>query len=167
MTLHKTSLGTASQMLEALSAILDKAKAHAAAKKIDESVFLGARLYPDMLPMSRQVQIACDMLARGAARLAGAEIPKFEDKEASFDDLKARIAAALAFANGLDAAAINASENKDITFPVGPKTMTLTGHAYGARWMLPNLIFHVTTAYAILRHNGVEIGKGDFLGKVA
>ena len=167
MTLHRASIGTATQMLEALSGVLDKSKAHAAAKKIDESVFLTARLFPDMLPLTRQVQIACDMLARGAARLAGSEIPKFEDKEASFDDLKARIAAALAFAGKQDAAAVNAGAAKEITFPAGPRSYSLTGEDYNTRWMLPNLMFHVTTAYCILRHNGVEIGKGDFLGKVA
>ena len=156
---------TCEQMLGSLIVILDKAKAHAAAKKIDEAVMLGYRLAPDMFPLARQVQIASDSVVRGAARLAGAEVPSTPDKEASFDELKARVAKALDYVRAQDKAAIDAASGRDITFPVGQdKTMTMNGGAYLTGWVFPNFYFHVTAAYALIRHCGVEVGKRDYLG---
>ncbi|MGL4976010.1 MAG: DUF1993 domain-containing protein [Bosea sp. (in: a-proteobacteria)] len=151
------------QTLRALSGILDKAAAHAAARKIDPSVLLQSRLAPDMFTLTRQVQIACDFLTRTSARLSGSDMPKMPDTETSFDELKARIEKAIAFAQGLDAKLFADVATKDITFPVGPMTRTMKGEAYVLRFALPNFYFHASMAYAILRENGIEIGKGDFL----
>jgi hypothetical protein len=153
------------QMLTALSKIIDKAAAHCTAKKIDPAVLINARLFPDMLPFTKQIQITCDFAKNTVARLAGVEAPKFPDDEKTFDDFKARIAKTLEFVNSVKAAQIDGTEEKDITFPVGPQTMTLKGTAYLINFALPNFYFHATTAYDILRHNGIEIGKRDFLGR--
>ncbi len=153
------------RMLANLSAILDKAAANAAARKIDPSVFLHARLAPDMFPFVKQVQIACDFAKNTAARLAGIDIPKFEDTETSFDQLKERIAKTVAFVKGIGAAQIDGSEEKEITFPVGGQPMTFKGLSYLVDFALPNFYFHATAAYAILRHNGVDLGKRDFMGR--
>ena len=152
--------------MKALSGILDKAAAHAAARKIDPSVLLLARLSPDMFTLTRQAQIACDFLVRTSARLSGAEMPKMPDTETSFDELKARIEKAISFAQGLDAKPFADAGTKDITFPVGPMTQTMKGEAYLLRFALPNFYFHASMVYAILRENGIEIGKGDFLSGV-
>ena len=153
--------------LNALSVILDKAEAHAEAKKIDPTVLLNARLFPDMFPLSRQVQIACDQAKNGAARLAGLEPPKHEDNEKTFAELKARIAKALAYVKTLDAKAIDAATDRQVTFPLGPNNK---GHMKGAdflnHFVLPNFYFHLTTAYDILRHCGLDVGKRDFLGAI-
>jgi len=153
--------------LNALSVILDKAEAHAEAKKIDPTVLLNARLFPDMFPLTRQVQIACDQAKNGAARLAGLEPPKYEDNEKTFAELKARIAKALAYVKTLDAKAIDAATDRQVTFPLGPNNK---GHMKGADFLnhlvLPNFYFHLTTAYDILRHCGLEVGKRDFLGAI-
>jgi len=153
--------------LNALSVILDKAEAHAEAKKIDPTVLLNARLFPDMFPLTRQVQIACDQAKNGAARLAGLEPPKYEDNEKTFAELKARIAKALAYVKTLDAKAIDAGAERQVTFPLGHNN---TGHMKGADYLnhfvLPNFYFHLTTAYDILRHCGLEVGKRDFLGAI-
>jgi hypothetical protein len=154
------------QMLTALAKILDKAAAHCTAKKIDPSVLLNMRLFPDMLSFTKQVQLASDFAKNGVARPAGVEAPKFPDEEKSFDELKARIAKTIDFVNGVKPAQLDGSEGKDITFPVGPQSMTLKGEAYLIHFALPNFYFHTTTAYNILRHCGVEIGKRDFLGRV-
>lgn len=147
-----------------LSHILDKGLAHAQARKIDPLVLTSDRLAPDMLPLTRQVQIACDAAKNGVARLAGVEAPRFEDTETTFEELKARIAKTLAWLDTVPAARLDGSEDKEITFPVGrDTTRTMQGEAYLKHWMLPNLFFHVTTAYAILRHDGVELGKADYL----
>ncbi|MCA0212872.1 MAG: DUF1993 domain-containing protein [Proteobacteria bacterium] len=151
-------------MLGNLSHFLDKAQAHAEAKKFDPAVLLQSRLAPDMLPLARQIQIACDGAKNGVARLSGVEAPKFDDTESSLGELKERIGKTLAYLASVPAAQLDGNESKDITFPVGKdKTRTMTGEAYLKHWMLPNFFFHVTTAYAILRHNGVELGKSDYL----
>jgi hypothetical protein len=151
-------------MLSNLSHILDLGEAHAAACKIDPLVLTGDRLAPDMFPLRRQVQIACDAAKNGLARIAGVEAPKFEDTETTFAELKERIAKTLAFVDSVPAAKLDGTEDKAITFPVGKDaTRTMAGFDYLTGWMLPNVFFHVTTTYNILRHNGVEVGKGDYL----
>jgi len=148
-----------------LAAILDKAQAHCEARKIDPLVLTSARLYPDMFPFSRQVQIACDTAKGAVARLAGAEIPKYEDTERTFEELKARIAKTVDFVRSLKAGQIDGSEEKEIVLPMRSGERRYTGLQYLLGHAVPNFYFHVTTAYAILRHNGVEIGKQDYLGK--
>ncbi len=153
--------------LNSLSAILGKTIAYAAAKKIDASVLLQSRLSPDMFALSRQVQIATDQAKNGSARLAGVEAPRHEDNETTIDQLKARIAKTVAYLKTLDPKQIDASADREITFPLGP---TNKGHMKGDNYLnhfvLPNFYFHTTAAYAILRHCGVEIGKRDFLGAI-
>ena len=167
LTLSQALLPSAEIGLSALSAVLDKTAAFAAAKKIDESVLLNYRLAPDMFALTRQVQIACDMAKSGAARLAGTEPPKFEDNETSIEQLKARIGKTLAFLKTVDASAIDGSAEREITFPLGP---TNKGHMKGVdflnNFVLPNFYFHLAAAYAIVRHCGVEVGKRDFLGAI-
>jgi hypothetical protein len=152
--------------LNALSAVLDKAAAFAAAKKVDPAVLLGWRLAPDMFALGRQVQVACDQAKNGSARLAGVEPPKFEDNEISIDQLKQRIAKTVAFLKTLDGKAIDASADKEITFPLGPNKGQMKGSDYLNHFVLPNFYFHLTAAYIIVRHCGVEIGKRDFLGAI-
>lgn len=149
-----------------LREILNKASAHAEAKKIDPAVLLAARLYPDMYPLSRQIQIATDMAKGGASRLAGREIPKYEDNEASFGELIARLDKTIALLQTFKAEEIDGTEAKTITLTLHHNTLTFRGQQYLLDYVLPNVYFHVTTAYAILRHNGVEIGKKDFIGKI-
>jgi len=150
--------------LKNLSAILDKAQAYAEAKKIDPIVLTGFRLYPDMLPMARQVQIATDTAKGAVARLAGAEIPKYEDSEQTFAELKARIAKTIDFINSFKPAQVDGSEDSEVVLKLGGKDVTFTGMQYLFGFVHPNFYFHVTTAYDILRHNGVEIGKRDYIG---
>ena len=153
--------------LNALSAVLDKAEAFARAKKIDDSVLLGARLAADMHPLSRQVQIATDLAKISVSRLTGAEWPKYEDNEKTIPELKARVAKTLAYVHAISAAALDASADKDVTFPMGPgMKATLAGADYLSHFALPNFYFLCTTAYAILRHTGVELGKRDFIGAI-
>jgi hypothetical protein len=152
------------QMLTALSANLDKAAAHCAAKGIGPSDLVSARLAPDMFPVSRQVQIATDHAKGATARLSGRENPKYEDTESTFEELKARIAKTLAFVNSVPASEIDGSEEKEITITVGGQPRTLKGQRYLLGNALPNFFFHVTTAYDILRHKGVEVGKRDYMG---
>jgi uncharacterized protein len=163
ITLSSASLPVFKHMLANLSHILDKGAAHAEAKKFDPANLLNYRLAPDMLPFTKQIQIACDAAKNGSARVAGIEPPKFEDNEASFADLKARIQKTLDFLATVPADKIDGAEEKEITFPVGPGTRTMKAQAYLTTWVLPNMFFHITTAYAILRHNGVELGKRDYL----
>ena len=165
LTMHNASIPVFLQSLGALELILAKAEAHAAARKIAPDAILFARLFPDMFHLTRQIQIACDFAMKTTARLAGQEPPKVEDGEKSFDEVKARIARAIAYLKAADVAAIDASADRDITFPIGPNQMTMTGADYLSRFALPNFYFHATTAYAILRENGVELGKRDFLGQ--
>jgi hypothetical protein len=153
--------------LTALTGVLDKAAAFATAKKIDAAVLPQYRLAPDMFALARQVQVACDMAKNGGARLAGVEPPKFEDDEKTLDELKARIAKTLAFVKSLDAAKIDAAAEREITFPLGPTNKGhMSGTDYLNHFVLPNFYFHLTTAYTILRHCGVELGKRDFLGGI-
>jgi|HubBroStandDraft_6_1064221.scaffolds.fasta_scaffold12202_5 hypothetical protein len=153
--------------LNALSAVLDKAEAHAAAKKIDPAVLPASRLAPDMFSLTRQVQTACDLAKKGTARLAGVEAPAYEDNETTIEQLKARVAKTVAYLKSLDGKAIDASADREITFPLGP---TNKGHMKGSDYLnhfvLPNFYFHLTAAYAILRHCGVDIGKLDYLGAI-
>ena len=153
--------------LNALSAILDKAEAFAAARKIDPAILLDTRLAPDMFPLVRQVQVATDLAKNGAARLAGVEPPRYEDKEATIAELKARLEKTVAFIKTLDAKRVDAAVDRQITFPLGPANKgEMSGGDYLNHFVLPNVYFHLTAAYAILRHCGVEIGKQDFLGAI-
>ena len=165
MSLYDAAVPAYLQMLSALSGILDKADAHAQAKKIAPEVLLGARLYPDMLPLSKQIQITCDHAVRGCARLTGSEVPSFPDTETTFAELKQRLARTADYVQGLKPAQFDGAEERDVSFPIGAgKTMTMKGQQYLSSFSLPNFYFHATTAHGILRHNGVEIGKRDFLG---
>ena len=165
LSMYRASAPVFLQMLPCLSAVLDKASAHAAAKKIDPQVFLDARLYPDMFPLTRQVQIATDFAKGACARLAGVEPPKYADVEKSIDELKARIAKTIAFIEEFKPSQIDGSEERDISLTLGGQLQTFKGEAYLIGLVLPNFFFHVTTAYAILRHSGVPLGKMDFLGR--
>jgi hypothetical protein len=151
----------------ALSAVIDKAEAFAAAKKLDPSVLPNARLAPDMFSLIRQVQVASDLAKNGAARLAGVEPPKFEDSEKTLADLKARLAKTVAYVKTLDRKQIDAAADRQITFPLGPTNRgEMKGDDYLNHFVLPNVYFHLTAAYAILRHCGLDIGKQDFLGAI-
>ncbi|MEM4986616.1 DUF1993 domain-containing protein [Collimonas sp. H4R21] len=165
ISMYSASIPVFKQMLSALNDVLAKAEAHAAEKKIDPNAFLQARLFPDMFPLLRQVQIAADFAKSVPARLAGAEVPAYEDSELTFADLHARIQKTLAFIDGLTAAQIDGSETLEIVLRPGtPKEKKLSGQTYLLGYGLPQFFFHVTTAYDILRHNGVEVGKRDFMG---
>jgi hypothetical protein len=153
------------QMLTALKAILAQADAQATAKSIDPDAYLQARLYPDMFPLAKQVQIAADFARGVSARLAGVEVPSYEGKEKSFSDLDELLTRTLAFLDGVPASGFAGSEMKDIVLRPGtPKEKKMSGEAYLAHYGLPQFFFHVTTAYAILRHNGLAIGKKDYMG---
>jgi uncharacterized protein len=164
ISMYEASAPRFINILNNLSAILDKAQAHADAKKIDPVVFTSCRLYPDMFNLARQVQVVGDLAKGGVARLAGAEIPKYEDTEQTFAELKARIAKTVAFIGSFKPAQIDGSEDKVINFKLGSRDVTYTGMQYLLGFVHPNFYFHATTAYDILRHNGVEIGKRDFVG---
>ncbi len=164
LTMYQASIPVFVRMLGNLSAILDKAAAHAEAKNIDPGIFINARLAPDMFPLSRQVQIATDMVKGCAARLAGIEVPRYDDNEITFAELQARIAKTKAFLQSVSAAQIDGSEERDVTVKFGSRELNFLGQAYLLDFVLPNFHFHLTTAYAILRHNGVEIGKKDYTG---
>jgi hypothetical protein len=164
MSMYSASVPVFQHMLRNLVHILDKGEASAQARGFDPSVLTTFRLAPDMLPFTRQVLIACDAAKLGVARISGVEAPKFEDTEASFAELKARIQKTLDFLQTVPASAMDGSEERQITFPAGrEKKLTMTAQDYLATWVLPNFFFHVTTAYNILRHNGVELGKADYL----
>ncbi len=164
ISMSSAALPVCTRMLNNLSHILAKAEQFVAAKKIDPAALTTYRLAPDMLPFTRQILIACDAVKIGVARLGGVEAPKFDDTETTLAQLQERIQKMLAFIATVPAAALDGSEDKEITFPAGPgKTRTLSGQDYLTGWMLPNMYFHITTAYAILRHNGVDVGKIDYL----
>ena len=165
-TMSQASLPVFEIGLNALSAVLDKAAAHAAAKKVDPSVLLGWRLAPDMFAFGRQVQVACDQAKNGSARLAGVEPPKMEDNETTVDQFKERIAKTVAFLKTLDTKAIDASADREITFPLGPNKGQMKGGDYLDHFVLPNFYFHLTAAYAAVRNFGVDVGKRDFLGAI-
>jgi len=165
LTMYQASIPSFLRMLDNLSTILDKAVAHAEAKKIDPSIFVNARLAPDMFPLSRQIQIATDMVKGCAARLAGIEVPSYEDNETTFSELKARITKTTEFLNSINSAQIDGSEDRHITVKFGSRELAFLGQAYLFDFVIPNFHFHLTTTYTILRHNGVEIGKKDYTGR--
>ena len=166
ISLYQASVPVFQQFLGSLRAVLAKAEAYAAAHKIEATVLLQARLYPNMFTLTRQVQIAGDFAKGAPARLAGLDPPKYEDNEASFADLLARIDRTSAFLKTLKAAQIDGQEERTIELKVGGQLMTFKGQPYLLHYALPNFFFHAAAAYAILRHNGVELGKRDFMGQI-
>jgi hypothetical protein len=164
ITMYAASAPRFVHMLNNLAALLDKAQAHIDAKNLDPAALTTFRLYPDMFPLSRQVQVACDLAKGAVARLGGVEVPKYEDTEQTMAELKARIAKTIAFIDSVAPAQIDASAERDITLKLGKQDYTFKGMQYLLNFAYPNFYFHVTTAYNILRHNGVEIGKKDFNG---
>lgn len=164
LSMYQASVPVFIQGLTGLGGVIDKAAAHAAERKIDPAALLQARLYPDMFPFARQVQIATDFAKGGAARLAGVEFPAYEDSETSFEELKARVDKTIAFLRTLEAAQIDGSEEREISLVRRGETSIVKGQAYLLEQAMPNFYFHITTAYAIQRHNGVEVGKRVFLG---
>ena len=164
LSMFDASVPALLQGLKGLKTVLAKAEAHAEAKKIDPAALLQARLYPDMFTLARQVQIATDFAKGAAGRLAGAELPVFDDVETSFAELQARVAKAATFIDGLSPAAFEGSETREVSLKRRGETVTFPGKDYLLLQALPNFWFHVTTAYAILRHNGVELSKSDYMG---
>ena len=164
LSMYSSSVPVFLHYLKNLSVILKKGADYAADKKIDEKVLTGSRLYPDMFPLSRQVQIACDVAKGCGARLAGIDPPKYEDNEVTFAELQARIEKTAAFLKSIPEASINGSEQKQIKLQAGPRELEFVGEYFLRNWALPNVYFHITTTYNILRHNGVAVGKMDFLG---
>lgn len=163
--IYTASIPVFTQMLGGLQAVLRKAEAHATEKKIDPNALLQARLFPDMFPLLRQVQVASDFAKSVTARLAGVEVPKLDDNEQSFADLQVRIETVLAFLRSLDVEQFVEAASREIITQAGtPKEKRFTGQSYLFNYGLPHFFFHTTTAYAILRHNGVEIGKKDYIG---
>lgn len=162
--MQSSAMNETIRTLTALRGLLEKGAASAQARKIDPLVLTSARLAPDMFALTKQVQIACDMAKNGFARLSGVEAPKFEDTETTFEQLQARIAKTIDFLRSVNAESLAGSEAKVISFPAGPeRTLKMKGDAYLTQWLFPNLYFHVVTAYNILRHNGVDLGKMDYL----
>lgn len=166
ISMYQASVPVFTQLLNGLSGVLDKAETQLTAKKVDPSTLMGYRLYPDMFPFSRQVQLASNFSTGASARLAGADVPVYEDVEKSFAELKARLKTSVDFMAGLEASRIDGSEAKDIALKVAGNPVTFKGQAYLLNFALPHFFFHCTTAYSILRHNGIEVGKRDYLGKV-
>jgi len=166
VSLYDVSIPVLTLSLSNLAAILDKAASHAEGKKVDAKVFPQARLIVDMLPLSSQIQIACDNAKGGAARLAGVEVPKHEDTEATLADLKARVVKTLEFIKTLKPEQFQGAETREIVLQFPQTTLKFTGLNYLTNFVLPNFFFHVTMAYALLRKNGVELGKRDFLGPI-
>jgi hypothetical protein len=164
LSMYSASVPVFRQVLGSLAAILEKAESHADLKKLDPQALLQARLFPDMFPLLRQVQVAADFAKGACARLAGVEVPRYDDTEATLAELQQRIAKTLAFIDSLPQDAIEGSAARDITTSAGPNSRQFKGQPYLLHYALPNFYFHTTTAYAILRHNGVEIGKKDFVG---
>ena len=165
MSFYDATVPVFIQTLGALSGLLTKAEAHCKAKNIAPEVLLGARLYPDMLPLTKQIQIASDFAAKTCARLTGSEVPTTSDTETTFDELKQRIAKTIDYVKAFKPAQFEGADARDVTFPVGPSnSMTLKGQQFVNRFAFPNFYFHAATTHGILRHNGVEIGKRDFLG---
>lgn len=164
-SIYATSIPVFKQMLGGLQEVLRKAEAHAAEKKIDPNALLQARLFPDMFSLLRQVQVATDFAKSVSARLAGVEVPQLEDTEQTFVDLQARINTVLAFIEGLEVSKFDAAATREIITQAGtPKEKRFTGQSYLLNYGLPHFFFHITTAYAILRHNGVEVSKKDYIG---
>jgi uncharacterized protein len=165
LSMYQASVPPLVRSLNNLMAILEKGAVHAEARKIDPSVLINSRLYPDMLPLVKQVQIASDVARKGVARLVGSEAPKFEDNESTFPELIERLQKTVTYLKTFTPAQIDGTEQKAIALPMGDKTMDFEGMPYLLYFILPNVYFHVTTSYDILRHCGVELGKIDFLGK--
>jgi uncharacterized protein len=163
--MYEASVPVCIRTLSNLVVILEKGAAYAETKKIDPSVLINFRLFPDMFPLSRQVQIACDIAKRGAAQLAGVEAPKFEDNETTFSELIDRTRNTISYLETLKPEQFEGSEDKTITLPMRNNTLSFQGMPFLLYFVLPNVYFHVTTTYDILRHCGVELGKQDFLGK--
>ena len=166
LTMYQASVAPFVQILTALSGVLDKAQAHATAKKFDPAILLAARLAPNMFPLSRQVQIACDFAKGATARLAGAEVPSWPDNEKTFAELQERIKKTVDFVRSFKASEIDGSEEREVSVSIAGQPVTFKGQPYLIQFVLPNFYFHTTVAYAILRHNGVELGKRDFVGAV-
>ena len=164
MSMYQASIPQFTKMLSNLSNILKKGEEFAKAKNIDDTVLVGSRLAADMFPLAKQLQIACDQVKNGMARLAGVEPPKFDDNESTFAELQERIAKTIAFAKSIKPEQVDGTEAKEIKFSIREWNFEFVGDQYLMTWIIPNFYFHVTTAYNILRHNGVEIGKSDFLG---
>jgi uncharacterized protein len=162
--MHRRSVAVFDRFLSALSAILDKADAHCEAKKIKPEVILAARIFPDMFPFTRQIQLACDFATRGTARIAGMDPKGFPDTETTFAELKDRIAAARAYIGGFQPADFAHAAEREVQFKAGGRDMVLTGEDFLSFYSLPQFFFHITTAYDILRTNGVELGKRDYMG---
>ena len=165
ITLYGATTPVFNQLLGGLAACIDKAAAHCEAKKIDPVTLINYRLFPDMFTFARQVQIASDTAKGAAARLGGVDIPKYDDTETTFAQLKERITKTLAFVNSVKPEQFAGAEDRDITLPMRAGPLTFKGQTYAMHFALPNFYFHCATAYNILRHNGVELGKGDYLGK--
>ena len=165
MSFYDASVPAFLQILGSLSGILAKAEAHCAAKNIQPEALLTARLFPDMLPFAKQIQLTCDHAARGCARLTHSEVPSTPDTEKSFEELRQRLARTIDYVKAFKPAQFEGADAKEVTFPVGAgRNMTLKGQQFLSGFSLPNFYFHAVTAHDILRHNGVEIGKRDFLG---
>ena len=165
ISMHTASVPVFVRMLNNLLTWLDKAQAHAEARKFDAANYLGLRLAPDMLPFTRQIQIASDAAKGCVARLAGVDVPKWDDNEASLDDLRARVRKTMDYVQSIPADKIDGSESREIVLQMRAGELRFSGENYLRHYALPNFYFHVTTAYALLRHAGVDIGKTDFLGK--
>ena len=166
ISMYQSSVPVFIHGLTNLSALLKKAEEHATAKKIEPAALINARIYPDMFPLSRQIQIACDVVKGGVARLAGLEIPSFPDTETTFAELQQRIHKTMTFLQTATAQQIDGSEGKTVTLKVGGNDMTFQGQDYLLRFVIPNFYFHISITYALLRHNGVDVGKKDFLGNI-
>jgi hypothetical protein len=165
MSFYDASVPAFQQILGSLSGLLTKAETHCKAKNIQPEVLLASRLYPDMLPLSRQIQLACDFAAKGCARLAHIAVPSTADTEKTFEELRQRLAKVSDYLKTFTPAQFEGADSRDVTFPAGPdRTFTLKGQEFLNRYAFPNFFFHAATAHGILRHNGVEIGKRDFLG---
>lgn len=164
ISMHAMSVDVFTRMLGNLLVFLEKGVAHAKQRKFEPAVLLASRLAPDMHPLTRQVQIACDIAKNSVARLAAQEPPRFPDTETSFEELHARIARTLDYLKSIPANALEGAETRDIRLPSGERTLEFKGLEFLQHWAIPNVFFHVTMSYAILRHNGVDLGKRDFLG---
>ncbi len=164
ISMYGMSAGQFLPTLQSLRKILDKAAANAKTRNFDTNVLVNARLAPDMFALARQLQLTCDFAKNSSARLAGLEAPRFEDNETSFEELQARIDKTIAYVKTIPAAAIDGQEERDIKIPLRDRTLEMKGLPFVQNWALPNFYFHAVTAYNILRHNGVDLGKSDYLG---
>jgi uncharacterized protein len=164
MSFYDATVPAFLQILGGLTGLLTKAEAHCNAKNIQPEVLLGGRLFPDMYPLTHQIQIVCDFAAKTCARLTGSEVPATSDTDKSFDELKQRLAKTIDYVKAFKPAQFEGAETKEVSFPAGPNTMTLKGQQYLSSFALPNFYFHAAITHGILRHNGVEVGKRDFLG---